>query len=255
MKKVILAWCAMGSVTMGATIGPINTEDSTLKAYWDFTKSSTPVGSISWSELPTWNAKGYGESTATDKHPYTTSAGLSAATGFTVSFDINQTGNGTLLSMTTGNMSKPWRSLSITMSNDSTTGKSTVSAQFLGIPENAVSKTLTLSSTDWTTLTLVGYESATVENTLCLDFYVNGDLVGTSTNASATNFVDETINNMQFGYFGNSGNGASTNFDNILVYSRALNAAEVKNLTVPEPTVATLSLLALAGLAARRRRK
>lgn len=35
----------------------------------------------------------------------------------------------------------------------------------------------------------------------------------------------------------------------------ALTASEVKALTVPEPATATLSLLALAGLAARRRRK
>ena len=43
------------------------------------------------------------------------------------------------------------------------------------------------------------------------------------------------------------------------VYNKALGTAEVQKLTkelaIPEPTTATLSLLALAGLAARRRRK
>ena len=43
--------------------------------------------------------------------------------------------------------------------------------------------------------------------------------------------------------------------DNFAVWNKALSAAEVSSLIVPEPATATLSLLALAGLAARRRRK
>ena len=63
-----------------------------------------------------------------------------------------------------------------------------------------------------------------------------------------------------------SGNRASNSVtvDNIAVWNRALSAEEVASLplsvpepspSVPEPTTATLSLLALAGLAARRRRR
>lgn len=60
---------------------------------------------------------------------------------------------------------------------------------------------------------------------------------------------------MQFGHYGNGANAASTNYDNILVYNRALSASEMKALIVPEPTTATLSLPALVGPAARRRHK
>lgn len=58
------------------------------------------------------------------------------------------------------------------------------------------------------------------------------------------------------------GNGrdvdGTVTFENVVVWNRALDAVEVQSLVVravPEPATATLSLLALAGLAARRRRK
>lgn len=53
-------------------------------------------------------------------------------------------------------------------------------------------------------------------------------------------------------------NTGTVKYDNIALWSRALSATEVKTLStlpVPEPATATLSLLALAGLAMRRRRK
>lgn len=53
-------------------------------------------------------------------------------------------------------------------------------------------------------------------------------------------------------------NGANAHQDgtmDIQLYSSVLEVPQMKALTVPEPTTATLSLLALAGLAARRRRK
>lgn len=237
---------------MGATIDEVDTTDSTLKAYWNFDTSSNPNVGSGWSELPVWNSEGYGVSTAGDKHPYTTGAGLKADTGFTVSFDINAAQNGTLLSMTNGNMGQAWRSISITLNNN------VVSAQFLGTPDTAVTETLTATqlADEWTTLTLVGSVKAEATSTLVLDFYINGNLIGISTTENATNITgSNVINNMQFGYFGDSTKGASTNFDNILIYNRALTSTEVKALIVPEPTTATLSLLALAGLAARRRRK
>lgn len=66
------------------------------------------------------------------------------------------------------------------------------------------------------------------------------------------------LTGFQFGAaFGGGRVSNSVTVDNIAVWNRALSAAEVASLplTVPEPTTATLSLLALAGLAARRRRK
>lgn len=266
MKKTIITLLALSCVSMGATIGEIDTTDTTLKAYWDFASSSAPtVGSANdWLELPTWNAAGYGECTYTTSteppistHPYTTVAGLKVDNGFTVSFDINDAGAGTLLSMTSGGgMGALWRSVSVTLAaSTETPGASIISAQFLGDTSTAVSKTLTLSDTDWTTLTLVGSVDSTVTTTIVLDFYIDGEHVGTSSTANAANFTSETINRMQFGHLGEPTSSATTNIDNILVYGRALSATEVKALTVPEPATATLSLLALAGLAARRRRK
>ena len=253
MKNTLLALFALSSVSLGATLAEIDTTDTNLKTYWNFDSSNAlTAGSISWSELPTWNSAGYGESLTTSTHPFTNAAGLKAADGFTVSFDINNAQNGTLLSMSNGNMSQAWRSISITLN------KNVISAQFLGTPATAVSETLSTEqlTSEWTTLTLVGSVSPTAASTLILDFYVNGLHKGTSTTENATNITgDNVINKMQFGYFGNSANGAPTNYDNILIYNRALTASEVKELTVPEPTTATLSLLALAGLAARRRRK
>ena len=49
--------------------------------------------------------------------------------------------------------------------------------------------------------------------------------------------------------------GETVDFDNITFWNKALSDSEVSGLVIPEPTTATLSLLALAGLAARRRRK
>lgn len=259
MKKTLITLLALSCVSMGATIGTIDKKDTTLKAYWDFTESNalTAGSVISWSELPTWNAAGYGESTTSSTHPYTESAGLRAADGFTVSFDINGAGVGTLLSMTSGGMTQAWRTITVTLAaSEETDGASILSAQFHGNTEDAVAKTLILSDTDWTTLTLVGSVDKTAASTLVLDFYIDGEHIGKSSTASATNITGgNVINKMQFGYYGTSVNSASTNIDNILVYGRALSAAEVKALTVPEPTTATLSLLALAGLVARRRRK
>lgn len=258
MKNTLLALLALSSVSLGATLAEIDTTDTSLKTYWNFDSSNAlTAGSVkSWLELPTWNAAGYGESTTTSTHPYTTSAGLKAADGFTVSFDINGAGAGTLLSMTNSNMSALWRSVSVTLADSTETpGASIISAQFLGSPDTAVSKTLTLSDTDWTTLTLVGSVDSKVASTFVLDFYIDGEHIGTSSTPKASNITGgNVINNMQFGHFGTSTSSAPTNIDNILVYGRALSAKEVKALTVPEPTTATLSLLALAGLAARRRR-
>ena len=178
-------------------------------------------------------------------------AGLSASTGFTVSFDVNNiSAAGTILSMTTGNMSQAWRSLSITHADG------VLSAQFHGNTTGAITADISSAlETDWTTLTLVGSKGAT-NNTLVLDFYVNGNLAGTSSTAGASNFLNESIDKLQFGYFGTSANSAPMNVDNILIYDKALTAKEVAAL-IPEPStfglLAGLGALALVGT--RRRRK
>ncbi len=258
MKKIITvaALIAAGTAFANAkTNATIDTTDSDLKAYFNFdTGSSMTAGTISWSELPTWNSTGYGECTTTTTHPKTSGAGLKATTGFTVSFDTNNIStNGTILSMTSGSgMTAAWRSISISYTDG------TLSAQFHGDTTSAVKTTISseVNKSDWTTLTLVG--SSAANNTLVLDLYFNGELVGTSSTSGASNICGETISKLQFGYYGNNANAANMNIDNILIYSKALSAGEVAALVaVPEPSA--FGLLAGAGalafVAARRRRR
>jgi hypothetical protein len=261
MKKTIIALLALSSVSYGATTQEIDKSDSSLKAYWNFDESNalTKGSGITWSNLPVWNESGYGTMLAKDEPLYTTNAGLKASEGFTISFDIKNALEGTLLSVATADgLNQPWRACSITLSEVESKGTSLISAQFLGNTDGAIKKELTLSAEIWTTLTLVVKGDSSKDNLLTLSFYVNGNLVGISSTEKAKNFVDETANKLAFGLYQNKNvqdGGAVTAIDNILVYNRALTANEIKNLAIPEPTTATLSLLALAGLAARRRRK
>ena len=96
------------------------------------------------------------------------------------------------------------------------------------------------------TLTLVQDSTAKT-----LTLYVNGEQV-----AQATNWNAAAMKAINFGcIFGGGKKIGSAEIDNLAIWNKALSSNQVKSLVVPEPTTATLSLLALAGLAARRRRK
>ena len=76
---------------------------------------------------------------------------------------------------------------------------------------------------------------------------------------STTNLSEGVANSIVFAEWARA-NGSHTTNDNratigITAYKGALTETQMTSLIVPEPTTATLSLLALAGLAARRRRK
>lgn len=251
MKKTLIALLAISSVAMAATKADIDTTDTSLVSYWNFAEGNADTKKvISWNELPTLQPGGYAIG-----HPYTSNAALKAADGFTVSFDVKDiTQVGTILSMTNGNMGQPWRSISLTLTSSEDPAGTTATAKFHGAPETAVVSSV-LDFSDWTTLTLVGSANG---STLTLDFYVDGNSLGSSVTEGATNITGgNVINNLQFGYYGNANNHATASLDNILIYRRALNATEVKGLianNVPEPTTGTLSLLALAGLCIRRRK-
>ncbi len=84
--------------------------------------------------------------------------------------------------------------------------------------------------------------------------YCDGVQVGQWTGWTPANNMDGFQFAKRFGDNGRAG-VQSVTIDNLTLWNRTLSATEVGSLIVPEPSTATLSLLALAGLAARRRRK
>lgn len=83
--------------------------------------------------------------------------------------------------------------------------------------------------------------------------YVNGELAAKATAA----MQDRAFTTLALGsWVGSSNNGRlSESVHSLSLYKGAMTATEVKELvSVPEPTTGTLSLLALAGLCARRRK-
>lgn len=93
-------------------------------------------------------------------------------------------------------------------------------------------------------------------STAALTLYYNGAQVATGT-LGAINCTAQPLDTFALG--GRNigvGNATDFSFSNVQLYSGVLSATQISQLSVvPEPTTATLSLLALAGLAARRRRK
>ena len=92
-------------------------------------------------------------------------------------------------------------------------------------------------------------------STAALTLYYNGAQVATGT-LGAINCTTQPLDTFALGGR-NIGTGNSTDFSftNVQLYSGVLSSTQISQLSVPEPTTATLSLLAVAGLAARRRRR
>lgn len=92
-----------------------------------------------------------------------------------------------------------------------------------------------------------------LSNTITM--YLNGEVASTAT-IKASSDITSNLTSMAFGsWCYNTANGTmNENIYNLSIYRGAMSADQVREL-VPEPATATLSLLALAGLAARRRRK
>lgn len=101
------------------------------------------------------------------------------------------------------------------------------------------------------TLTLV----SDMSNSQTLSVYVNGALMGSHSNWVAASDADKGLMGVQFGCpFGGGRQFPAAELSNITLWNKALSNAEISALMVPEPGSATLSLLALTGLLARRRR-
>lgn len=125
---------------------------------------------------------------------------------------------------------------------------------------------ITMSNPEGETGDLSCLTSTTTVSTLTMTFstsafnmYLNGNLIATGTPKDSNQMNQNTssvIDSFSFGsWAGDSDNGRlNEHVHSFAIYEGAMTAAEVRALMVPEPTTATLSLLALAGLAARRRR-
>ena len=87
-----------------------------------------------------------------------------------------------------------------------------------------------------------------------LTLFYNGTEVATADLTGVTN-TNKVANFAIGGRALSLNNTSDFTFSNIQLYSGVLSSEQIKSLSVPEPTTATLSLLALAGLAVRRRRK
>ena len=109
-----------------------------------------------------------------------------------------------------------------------------------------------LRSETWNNIVLTGDGET-------LTLYINDVSVSVSYPPTA----ETKISNFQLGStWGDGQRKVDADMDDLAIWNRVLDAEEIAALTsgrtalsIPEPTTATLSLLALAGLAARRRRK
>ena len=114
-----------------------------------------------------------------------------------------------------------------------------------------VASGLKVSDVENTTFTIVSDATAKT-----LTLYVNGNEVNHINNWVAGSGKSLALTGFQFGScFSEADKISAAEISNITVWNKALTATEVKGLVIPEPATATLSLLALCGLAARRRRR
>ncbi len=252
MKKTLIALFALAGTSFGATcIASIEELDqSKINSYFNFdTGNSASISSTgtTWSEKCIWNEDGYATSTKEGSHNmYTTSLGLSAVDGFTVSFDINSFTSGTILSICSNgaaNAGNNWRAIRLSTDNDGSLN--------LHWCEQSFDSGITSDMLDWTTLTIVCKTDTANVVSLYVDGVFNNSITLTTNPA---NFKSEGVTKAQMGYFGNSNYSATSTIDNVLFYKEALSASEVAALVVPEPATASLSLLGLAALMIRRRR-
>lgn len=111
---------------------------------------------------------------------------------------------------------------------------------------------INVNSNTPTSITIVSSAAAEGADYGTLTLYINGKQKGnTITDWNAKNLVGINFG----GLLGGGSKAGETIIDNVTIWNTALSAEAVAAVTIPEPATATLSLLALAGLVARRRRK
>ncbi len=204
---------------------------------------------------------------------FTRSMDLSFETGFTLGANISH-------ATTTGQ--NDWNNI-FTVDIDSTTyhfqKNGTGSNLFSIYGGNGANANFTMNTDTWYSFTLVGGVNESGNPTLIFNLYATAygsenydaesQLVATSTINTSAFTADSTITSFTFGNAagGNTLDVARYSYDNFVVYEGAASAEEQLRLAsnlnsntiemelLPEPSSVTLSMMALLGLCARRRRK
>ena len=253
MKKTIIALMVLAGAASAASIGyneMTATQQAGVSKYWTDSQTLTSESDV-WSNLNT----GTSFTISFDITKINVLSSQSTIASFAGSHNANGYDDGKLLIRMSDSGSLTLINSHGTSSNSwseyfdgSTYGDATVSAY-----STDLGLTVEESLTTTTTYTFV---SDTVSKTFTI--YKNGIQIDQWTNWN----TDTGLTGMQLA--GRFGGGTrltgdeTVEFDNVTIWNKALSEKEVGYIVtpaIPEPATATLSLLALCGLAARRRRK
>ncbi len=275
-KKTLIALIALAGVASAASVGYNSMTDSQKESVafaWDFSDGqvSLDVGSINMgsSSWPSTDFTLTSSSTAcvgkNGTDPW--SARLTGVgSSFTLSFDVNSIpdygtywpSDGAYQAIVTlysdGASTYLFNNILIGFDRDNNIvlkTKGELDNGYGGAGDHTIETGLTTTQIKDTTFTLVSDATEQV-----LSLYVNGESVGSVENWVAGDGNSLAPTGFQFGSgFSEKCMANEVEMSNITMWNKALSASEVSSLIVPEPTTATLSLLALCGMAMRRRRK
>ena len=264
MKKTLIALMAMASFTFGADL----VTELKLDGNFSDTQNNLTFGgteSLGWStSSPISGSNGY--VSVSDNHAVWHGNFVTApsTTNFAITLFINaselpvSTQTGDKQSWTTqwiiGGSTSPTNGLKIGLGHDGQIKTGLHNIGGVGVSSGSS----TIETNQWYQVGL-SVTDALESSKSVWTLYINGEVVATKTDDNRTiSFSNVAL----FEGADSTGNGRYTGYvDDIQFYNvsslddaKSIMSAQAARL-VPEPTTATLSLLALAGLAARRRRK
>ena len=269
MKKTIIALFTLGGVVMGDSV-PVTVADASYSIYnatastatLNFASDATAYTAMTLTFrlnadafLPELYSCGQNHTNAT----LATVAGGGTNMGMAIRFNSSNNNKSSIYAVhnTTNNAANGVNGMSTGF------GPTTWTTTLNGTP-------IADSSAFSDLLTTWGYNTTTGENNvkemLCSLAYKAGNQGGqcyftvVMDNGDRYEFSGATATNYKFSYADITNLSVNPNLvTDALMFDRVLSASDVisvhSGLMVPEPTTATLSLLALAGLAARRRRR